>query len=140
VDGAGMGGVFQLLFLLVGELAGDFDFDAEFADAAHGRGDHFFLDGDLGAFDINVHVARGNAHDGEHAGAEGGSDKVGRRKAFALAVVILGRIRMEASAGRLMDGFVAEVAFIFDVNGHHRPDILIIMTGFHQQIPARAKM
>lgn len=119
VDGAGEGGGFQFLFLLVGEFARHFDLDAQLADAAQGRGDHFFLDGHFGAFDIDVHVARSDAHDGHHATSEGGGHEVGRGKTFALALVVFGRVGVEAGAGRLMDGLIPKVAFIFDVNGNH---------------------
>ena len=71
------------------------------------------------AFQIHIHVARGDAHDSHHATAEGSGHEVRRRKTFAFALVILGRVGIQAGSGGLMDSLVAKVAFIFDVDSNH---------------------
>jgi hypothetical protein len=110
VDGAGVGGAFEEFAFGVVGGEGHVEIDFEFEDAAGGVLGHMFADLDLEAFHGDVFSLGDDAHDGGHAGAEGGGYEIGGGEGFAFAVVIEGGIRGELVSGREMSGGAAEAA------------------------------
>ena len=119
VDGAGVGGALEFLLVLGGDWVGDVDLDCEAFDHARGGGGHLFFDVGGGAGDVEGEGTGHDAHDGEHAGAEGGGDEVGGGEGFAAALVIGGGIGGEVGGGGAVDCFAVQVSLVFDLDGDH---------------------
>jgi hypothetical protein len=119
VDGAGVGGALELLLVLGGDGVGDVDLDGQALDHARGGGGHLLFDRGGGAGDVEVKGAGHDAHDGEHAGAEGGGDEVGGGEGFAAALIVGRGVGGELGGGGAVDRFAVQVSLVFDLDGDH---------------------
>jgi hypothetical protein len=119
VDGAGVGGALELLLVFGGDGVRDVDLDGEAFDHAGGGGGHLLFDGGGGAGEVDLEGAGHDAHDGEHAGAEGGGDEVGGGEGFAAALVIGRGVGGEVCGGGAVDCFAVQVSLVFDLDGDH---------------------
>lgn len=99
--GAGMGSVFEhitALLLDVLEVPGDVEGKVDTADAT-GIGFHKLFHVHLYAIEVEAHIAGLDAHDGDHAGSQGGGHQVGRGKTLTLAIIVHRGIRLETGGG-----------------------------------------
>ena len=119
VHGAGVGGALELLPVFEAEGLGYVDLHGQALDLSWHGGGHFFFDGCCGAGDVDVQRAGHDAHDREHASAERGCDEVCGGEAFAAALIVLGGVGCEFSAGGAVDCFAVQVSLIFELNGDH---------------------
>ena len=98
VNGAGMGRVLEAFAIVFGEVVGDVNGDAEAADSAKGRGDHFLGNADGRTGDVDVFALGDDAHGGEHASAKSRGHQIGGAEGFALAHVVHGGVGLEDCA------------------------------------------
>ena len=128
MHGAGMGGAFKALLVLVGNVVGHVDFSGEAADPAGGHGGHVFFDDGRRAGHVDAVSAGDDAHGGEDAGAERRSDEVGGGEAFAAALVVPGGVCGEGGGGGLMHGSAVQVSFVVHLDGDHG-DPFVLQSG-----------
>lgn len=112
-NGAGAGGSFEDFFLLVinGKSFGKENMHNDLAYAAR-IADHDLGYVKPGAGEIDIHRAGLDAHSSDHAGAEGSSYEIGRRKTFSFALVIGRGIGFNNGPALYMRGNGREIAFI----------------------------
>ena len=119
VDGAGVDGSFELELVFGGEDLGDVNLNREAGDPAWRGGGHLFFDGCGGAGDVEREGAGHDAHDAQHAGAEGGGDEIGGGEAFAAALVVRWGVGDEGGGGGGMDCPAVQVPQVFELDGDH---------------------
>ncbi len=81
-------------------------------------GFHQFLNLNAGIFQVRLHVAGLNAHNGEHTTAQRGGHQVAWRKSFGFALVIERRIGFYLGAGRKVPGNRSEFSLVNNSRGH----------------------
>jgi hypothetical protein len=96
------------------------DMNRQLGNAAERGVGHVLFDFDAGAGQIQVVLLRLNAKNGQHATSQRGGDQVGRRKRFAFAAVVDGRIGVDLHAGRSVVRLAAQFTLVNerDVDGH----------------------
>jgi len=92
------------------------DFNGEFADSSHRCGDHFLANANAHASKVDAMPFGVDSHNRRHARPERGGNKVSGRKAFALALIVHGRVRDELRAARAVGCSAAEAAFVNGVD------------------------
>ena len=122
LHGAGFGGADETVADFERDAGRHGDVDLELGDAAGRRGRHVLGDGGVRAAEIEARVAGMDAEDGEEAGRHGGGGEVGRREAFALALVVDRGVGHDDVARGAVHGADVEVTEVFagDVDGHAR--------------------
>jgi len=116
---AGVGGSLELLLVLGAEGVRHVDFDAQAGDHSWRRGCHFLFYCCSGPGHVKVQRSGHDAHHGEHASAERGSNQVCGREAFAAALIVLGGVGAEFGSRRTVNCFAVQVSLIFKLNGDH---------------------
>ena len=120
LHGAGFGGADETVADFQRDAGRHGDVHLELGDATGRSGRHVFGDGRVGATEIESGIARVDAEDREEARHHRGGGEVGRREAFALALVVDGRVGHDDVARRPVHGTHVEVTKVFagDIDGH----------------------
>ena len=119
MDGAAMDGGFEEFCggVILGDGHGNKHGQA--TDAAGAGGAHFLVHSDVQTSEVGFFASGDDAHDGSHAGAERGGDKVRGREGFPPALVIDGSIGADDGARGCVAGAAMQIAFVIDFDFNH---------------------